>query len=95
MTRQSLCTMVTLLVGLSFPAVAGTDSNEAPNPFTQAPNPAANLSTSDKASGGGAPNPAILASPVDPSVPGVNPANVASPSDDGFYQATKRDTGGR
>jgi hypothetical protein len=77
-----------IMAALSFPAFAGSDSTELPNPFTDQPSASANVTATDSGVAGfsgATPRPALQP-----------PQGSAPPSSGGdFYQAAKKDTDGR
>jgi len=83
-------------MGLSAPAVAGSDSSELPNPFTDQPAASANATSTDKGIADPAQSPAILLAPTGDFGAQLGAGGSAAvPSDNSFYQATKKDADSR
>ena len=84
--------MIALMAG-SVPAFAGTDSGDAPNPFTE---PSAGQTTTSGADGGG-----TVQTPAAPAIQGNDASgqptgqNNEANSSGSFYQQQKKDSDGR
>jgi hypothetical protein len=94
--RPRLLTALCLFAGLSRPAFAGSDSSEAPNPFTDQATSATSLTSVDNGANGPAQDPAIMPPQAGDYSASSGAQGSAPPSSGGdFYQAAKKDTDGR
>jgi hypothetical protein len=94
--RPLLLTALCLFAGLSASALAGSDSNEAPNPFTDQPATGSGLTSVGNGPNAPSQDTAVIAPQGSDysALPGAQSSALPSSGGD-FYQAAKKDNEGR